>query len=132
MKVIDNGDVGPKRKSENSRSGGKRKRVKTNVPLLTPEEMSAGEICFVLQKRGIDFEDIRRQLVNRLKKVIKGEQDNLKVIETIKEIEKTYKRERDYVEPGMNSEPLASLSNLPDLPLEIICLLYTSPRPRDS
>ena len=64
MKVIDNGDVGPKRKSENSRSGGKRKRVKTNVPLLTPEEMSAGEICFVLQKRGIDFEDIRRQLVN--------------------------------------------------------------------
>ena len=54
-----------------------RKRSKINndknyddISTLCPEEMSAEEICWVLKKTGTDFEDVRRQLVDRLWRVI--------------------------------------------------------------
>ena len=45
---------------------------------MSPEKMSADELCLVLQEKAIDIEDIRGLLVKRLKNVIRDELEKLK------------------------------------------------------
>ena len=81
----ENIDYGRKRKILNNNFEENRKRFKMNynnsdnILTLSPEKMSASEICFVLQERGSDIEDIRCLLVFRLKKIIGEEKENSKV-----------------------------------------------------
>ena len=101
----ENGDGGRKRKGiildEN------RKRLKTgggkhikSIASLSPEKMSADELCLVLQEKRIDIEDIRAMLVYRFKKAIREELENSKIINVKKEFtvkeETTEGIEEDY------------------------------------
>ena len=47
---------------------------------LSPENMSAVELCVALQEREVDIEDIKNLLVYRLKKVIRDEMEKSKEI----------------------------------------------------
>ena len=112
--VHENLDFGRKRKILNNDFEENRKRFKMNnnadnILTLSPEMMSASEICFVLQERGSDIEDIRCQVVFRLKKIIQEEIEKSKV--------SIIKEEVIVKEEIVEKED---------------CLLYTSPSPRDS
>ena len=80
-----NQDHGQKRTKKISSMDKSRKILKTNLKtkdleLLFPEKMSAEEICFALQERGVDIEDVRCLLVYRLKKFMRENKESSKVI----------------------------------------------------
>ena len=82
MKEFDNsrqnGDGGRKRKSEICSLDTKGKRLKTNyrnIASLSPEKMSAVELCVALEESEVDIEDIRGLLVYRLKRAIRDEME---------------------------------------------------------